>query len=480
MEVLGAVAGTLQLIQALMKGLDEVNKVHHEIKHQDQTLKDFDADLEQMEMTLIAFEGVVRTASNSKSMEKECSYDQASPGANVDIHVDDANTGNSIENAKQTSGANRSSEISQRKANSVSHQVNNLTDHILHLKDSIDQLRHRASDTQQGQGDPDTTGLTGQSVKDTINDSNELANLASSILETATTVGASIKSRIGVKTGNRTRAPRHSRAKRTLNQASQSNVYNPILALEASMSLIGVPLSTGERENISNWRDNVVTNQGGDAGSSHPGSESSRNSKQIVAPPSSASGNQSRPETRDPSLFPSMFPQLPLAYHEPDLILDAAMHLISPHFEDICSSVADMFKCRIRDDRALPWMNKRRQQLLKAGNFKMPRTSQTGDVWLFLDAIFRTNLSQRFSDGVRSNPFISSPSLMEARFLMGRTGYQRGNLVTAAPLLIIFANNERIRIQSSGAFEGPSHVCRPETERGLLCGKLLCQLDPFS
>jgi hypothetical protein len=31
-------------------------------------------------------------------MEKECSYDQASPGANVDIHVDDANTGNSIEN----------------------------------------------------------------------------------------------------------------------------------------------------------------------------------------------------------------------------------------------------------------------------------------------------------------------------------------------------------------------------------------------
>lgn len=362
----------------------------------------------------------------------------------------------------------------------MSHQVNNLTDHILHLKDSIDQLRHRASDTQQGQGDPDTTGLTGQSVKDTINDSNELANLASSILETATTVGASIKSRIGVKTGNRTRAPRHSRAKRTLNQASQSNVYNPILALEASMSLIGVPLSTGERENISNWRDNVVTNQGGDAGSSHPGSESSRNSKQIVAPPSSASGNQSRPETRDPSLFPSMFPQLPLAYHEPDLILDAAMHLISPHFEDICSSVADMFKCRIRDDRALPWMNKRRQQLLKAGNFKMPRTSQTGDVWLFLDAIFRTNLSQRFSDGVRSNPFISSPSLMEARFLMGRTGYQRGNLVTAAPLLIIFANNERIRIQSSGAFEGPSHVCRPETERGLLCGKLLCQLDPFS
>jgi hypothetical protein len=66
MEVLGAVAGTLQLIQALMKGLDEVNKVYHEIKHQDQTLKDFDADLEQMEMTLIAFEGVVRTASNSK------------------------------------------------------------------------------------------------------------------------------------------------------------------------------------------------------------------------------------------------------------------------------------------------------------------------------------------------------------------------------------------------------------------------------
>ncbi|RTE80722.1 hypothetical protein BHE90_004768 [Fusarium euwallaceae] len=497
MEVLGAVAGTLQLIQALSKGLDEVRKVYHEIKHQDETLKEFDADIKQMEMTLSAFEVVVRTASNSKVqipdgldleeikdalengkrtflslakifdyIKKKSRHDGGQIQGQVRVHRAWRKTAPTISHLRarmstftlmmQTPVILLKIEISQCKANSASHQVNTLTDHILDLKDSIDRLRHHASDAQQRQGNPDPASLSRQSVKDTINDSNELVNLATSILETATTVGASIQTRIGVSTGKRARALRHSRTKRTSNQASLSNVYNPALAVQATLSLVGVPLSTGERESISTWRDNVITNQGGDAGSSDLG-----------------------PRTTE-ARAPNLFPQQPHVYQEPDPILDAAMHLISPHFEDICSSVAEIFKSHLGNNRALPWMNTTRQDLLKAGNFQLPRTSKIQDVWLFLDAMFRTNLSQSLGDGTRSNPFVSSPSLMEARFLMGRTSYQRGNLVTAAPLLIIFASNEKARIQSSGALDGPSHVCRPETERSLLCGKLLCQLDPFS
>lgn len=67
MELLGAIAGTLQLIQALMEVLDEVRKVYHEIRDQDETLKEFDADTKQKEMTLSVFEGVVRTASKMQS-----------------------------------------------------------------------------------------------------------------------------------------------------------------------------------------------------------------------------------------------------------------------------------------------------------------------------------------------------------------------------------------------------------------------------
>ncbi|KAF5626207.1 hypothetical protein F52700_8924 [Fusarium sp. NRRL 52700] len=173
-----------------------------------------------------------------------------------------------------------------------------------------------------------------------------------------------------------------------------------------------------------------------------------------------------------------MATQQPGPCHESDTVSNAAANLIAMDFEDLCSRVAGVFMERMDKAKRIQWTRHMKQQLLQNCRQETTKRFVKEDPRLVLQAMFRTDLD--FGNEAASNPFLSSPSLMNARFNEGKKFYESGNLVTAAPLLIIYASDQRRRYERSGGYKGKSHVCRPEMDRSLLCGKLLCQIDPFS
>ncbi|RKK38870.1 hypothetical protein BFJ67_g11711 [Fusarium oxysporum f. sp. cepae] len=349
-------------------------------------------------------------------------------------------------------------ELNEYRMNSYEDQGEVLTDHVLNLKDRIDELRRDAKDIQKRPNDFNLPWIDEQQAMATMQDSKELACLADKVLLSATTVGESLNSEPEINSWKQkpeTRYQDHNGLQGSRNSNSNSlSVYNSVLKATATISLIGVPLSSRQKDNISNWRDNVIAEE------SNAGSSFALNSG----------------STKGPRQISTAQP--PGACYKPNTVSEAAAHLIALDLEDLRSRVAGVFMKRMGNGKALQWTRDMKQQLLQKSHLETAKSSANKDARLVLQAIFRTNAE--FSSKANSNPFVSSPSLMDVRFNEGKKLYERGNLVTAAPLLILFASDQRSRNEISGAYNGTSHVCRPEADRSLLCGKLLCQMDPFS
>ncbi|EXL90422.1 hypothetical protein NOF04DRAFT_20673 [Fusarium oxysporum II5] len=499
MEPLGAVAAVLQLTGVVMQGLKTVNDVYQGFKNQDQTLKELYEEIQQMRLHLISFENIVLKASNSgvplpdgMSLDDvRATLSNAKKTLQILRYIFDyiKNTAErgggrikarlrvglaweksapTIEHLRkrmstfatmmQTPTILLGIELNEYRMNSYKDQGEVLTDHVLNLEDRIDELRRDAEDIQIRPNDFNLPWVDGQQAMTTMQDSKELACLAGKVLSSATTVGKSLDSEpeLNSRKQNRdTRYQDHDGHQGSPNSNSHSSsVYNSVLKATATMSLIGVPLSSRQKDNIFNWRDNVIAEESDAGNPSVLNSGSTKGHRQILTAQPSGPCN------------------------EPNTVSEAAAHLITLDLEDLCSRVAVVFMKRMGNNKALQWIRDMRQQLLQSGHLDIAKSSANKDARLVLQAIFRTNPES--TNKPNSNPFVSSPSLMDVRFNEGKKLYERGNLITAAPLLILFARDQRSRNEISGAYKGISHACRPETDRSLLCGKLLCQMDPFS
>ncbi|KAH7008402.1 hypothetical protein EDB80DRAFT_716481 [Ilyonectria destructans] len=526
MEGFGAAAGLLQVLEYLMRLSSEVRSVYKEIKYIKQTTDDFDNDTRLMGITLAAINSELQTARSSNSglpdwlnmKELQIAFDnanrtllslkeilvdikeqnklrQAGPVAQIQMYRDWKTYAPKINHHQSRIAVfvkmmkipmmflnmHNTTNVAHSMVQDHQAQLTLLRTDIAGLKNSIDNLRSHALMVCDDTKKMSEAALRGQSVEVAVHDAEEQVEVASKILQSATTAEATIAS--GTTVGSRTIYQRHRNSDESeATQAPRPTVYNAAIEIEASISLIGLPLSDRERNKITSWRDSVIKDP-----SSRP------DSKEI--PSLIAEIAQHRSQTT--STFKSSSAKLALS--EPETLhlldetsetkfgLEMGMGLTPSDLKEISSAAVEKIRSKGKDSVVLKKMRKLRCQVLQVrqvDDHDIPTISKAEHAYEFLDAIFQTNTSPPTDDSRKLKRFDLSPSLMEARYILAKIFYHKGNLVSAAPLLIIFAKSEMIRILSLGdqkmSRNPPQHTCRPETERMLLCGKLLCQLDPFS
>ncbi|KAF4444538.1 Di-copper centre-containing protein [Fusarium austroafricanum] len=448
---------------------DSASKIFSAVKNKDQILKETDDDIKIMRMNLIALDKLAHRAEKSK----------------VQFHVglgpEDIRAVLSSAEKTFSSPILFGIQLMERRRGSWPELDEAALDHVLALNNSIYRLENSLSEVQNKPDDLKSLGWTQQTVMDSVRDSRQLVDLARKAIVATTTATEPGQSHTRARNRKRNRDAYRQCADethRSQSVVSQSSVYNSVSQARATMSRLGEPLSNSERQDVADWRDNVLTNGAQTGGTSHLKSGSLDHSEQIasVSPPSQKKKQELIQKTLHS--IPAS-PVEPRNVHcEPNTIVKAATHLISPDFEDMYIHIAQAFKNRMGHNKTVQWTKDTKQQLLRGTNTRESTALGGGDTWMLFEAVFRTKTDS--SVKATLNPFISSPLLNEVRFNEGKKLYQRGNLVTAAPLLILFANNERQRGEISGIYQRKTHACRPETEKSLLCGKLLCQLDPFS
>ncbi|KAM5526484.1 hypothetical protein FOXYSP1_21127 [Fusarium oxysporum f. sp. phaseoli] len=515
MEVIGGVAAVLQFIGLLTKGLDKVMKVYRAVKNQPQALQDFKDELELFRMNLISVDEMLQQAEKEKV--------QFSIGLGPE---DIRRALNSAENAfldlrdifdhiknKSDRGDNPQTIqiIWEKSASTIKHLRARLSTFAmftaspivqLHMKlaeqkktsfdpverfainfnDSILELEGHVPKKRNEAEDKIPVGWTSQKMRDTDRDSRRLITVSREVLRfTTETASESLRTRKITCERKRNRDSNCQSLGGTYGRTSvisHSSVCNSMSQAQATMSRLGIPFSNRERQDISNWRDHVAANVSQTRGTSHWKSGSQGHIEQIASL-SPSSQKKHRQVMKKTSGSGSASTAEPLKVHcEQNTITKAAMHLISPDFENMYMLIAQTFKNRMGHNSTVQWAKETKQQLLHGTNTREYKALKERDIWELFKAIFRTETDS--SVKATLNPFISSPLLDEVRFNEGKKLYQRGNLVTAAPLLILYASNERQRGEMSGVYQRKTHICRPETQKSLLCGKLLCQLDPFS
>ncbi|KAF5582652.1 hypothetical protein FPCIR_9403 [Fusarium pseudocircinatum] len=515
MEVVGGVAAVLQFFGLLMKGLDKVAKVYRAAKNQPQALQEFKDDLELFRTNLISVDEALQKAERAKV--------QFSIGLGPE---DLRGALNSAENAfldlkdifddikKKSDRGDRPSTIQmtwEKSASTIKHlrarmltfamftqspiiqlqmklaeqkktSFDPVESFVINFNDSIHNLERHVLKERNETEDEIPVGWTRQKMRDTNRDSSRLIAVSREVLRyTTETASESLRTRKGT---CKRKQNRDSYCKTfggtygRMSVLSHSSVRNSMSQAQATMSRLGIPLSKRERQDISDWQDHVIANESQTRGTSHWMSGSQDQLEQ-VASLSPSSQRKHREVIKKASDSISASPVDPLKVHcEQNTIIKAAMYVISPDFEDMYMGIAQTFKDRMGHNSTVQWARETKQQLLHGTNTRESKALRERDIWELFEAIFRTEADS--SVKATLNPFISSPLLNEVRFNEGKKLYQHGNLVTAAPLLILYASNERQRGEMSGIYQRKTHVCRPETQKSLLCGKLLCQLDPFS
>ncbi|KAF4945079.1 hypothetical protein FGADI_12213 [Fusarium gaditjirri] len=519
MEVVGGLAAVLQLSGLLIKGLDKVIKVYRAVKNQPQQLQEFEDELRLMRTNLISVDEIlqevekagvqfsiglgpedIKKALNSAEKAfldlldifngiKNKSDSGDSPATIQKTWEKSASTIKHLRARMSTFATFTQSpllhlhlKLAEHKKCSHYEQFDPVVDYVIEFIESISELEDHVLKERNETEDEIPIGWTRQKMKDIDRDSSQLIMVSRSVLRyTTETSSESLRTRNREWKRKRNRDSHCQDLGSTygrMSMVSHSSVYNSVSQAQATMSLLGVPLSNRERQDISDWRDHVIPNGSRTRGTSHLKSGSRNHSEQItsVSPPSQKKQREVKQKTSDSV---SASPVEPLnVYCEQNTIVKAAMHIISPDFEDMYMRIAQIFKNRMGSNQTAQWAKEIKQQLLYGTNTRESKALGGRDTWMLFEAIFRTTTDSSIKATL--NPFISSPLLNEVRFNEGKKLYQRGNLVTAAPLLILCASNERQRGEMRGIYQQEKHVCRPETEKSLLCGKLLCQLDPFS
>ncbi|CVL13853.1 uncharacterized protein FPRN_15230 [Fusarium proliferatum] len=518
MDVVGGAAAVLQLFGLLMKGLDKVIQVYRAVKNQPQALQEFEDELRLLRINLISVEKLLQEAEKAKvqfsiGLDPEDIRRALNSAENAFLGLRDifnviknkSDRGDhplSIQKTWEKSAStiahlrSRMStfamftqspliqlhlKLAERKKTSFSEQFGLVESFVIDFKDSIRDLEGHVLKERNETEDEIPIGWTIQRIRDTDRDSRQLLIFSREVLRyTTETASESLRTR-NRKFKRKRNQDSHCQGLGgtygSMSVISHSSVYNSVSQAQATMSRLGVPMSNRERQDISDWRDHVIANESKTRGTSHLEGGSQDHSGEIASVSPSQKKQQEVIQKTSDSISASLVEPLDV-YCEQNTIIKAAAHLISPDFEDMYIRIAQIFKNRMGHDKTVQWAKETKQQLLHGTNTREFKALRVRDSWELFEAIFGTKTD--YSVKATLNPFISSPLINEVRFKEGKKLYQRGNLVTATPLLILHASNERQRGEMSGIYQRKTHVCRPEAEKSLLCGKLLCQLDPFS